>query len=131
MHHPQPYSPSTAFMPAHYTGSRESHGMKWHYTTGECFYLIIHEGIIRPATAFIPKGQRPITWFSSNPIWEPTACKGILVPEGPMRAATFEEQVDYGMGLVRIGVARQTAPHPFPVLVKKSRMPRSLADGLV
>jgi hypothetical protein len=117
---------ATVFMPAHYTGSVARSGLKWHYTTGTCFLQITEEGYIQPATAYIAPGERPIVWFSTNPIWEPTACKGVPVPGGLSRTGTFEETYERGRGLVRFGVAASTAPHAFRALVSKAVCPASM-----
>lgn len=49
----------------------------WHYTTGDCARGILSDGVIRPATAFVPAGEIPIVWFSTHPTWEPTARKAV------------------------------------------------------
>ena len=63
------------FMPERYTGTTVRTSLLWHYTTGTCFLQIVDDGMIRPATAFIAPGERPIVWFSAHPLWEPTACR--------------------------------------------------------
>ena len=41
---------------------------------------IVEGGAIRPAQAFVPRGERPGVWCSSLQDWEPTATKAILDP---------------------------------------------------
>jgi hypothetical protein len=121
---------SNPFLPERYTGSTVRTSLLWHYTTGLNFMEIVDDGMILPATAFVPPGERPIVWFSANPIWEPTACKGILMPGGLVRSATFTETLTRGRGLARFGVTRGMAPDNFAALVKKSRMSLAAAEEL-
>lgn len=50
----------------------------WHYTTFSRLTRILLTGEIRPASAGVPEGERPIVWFSRNPVWEETATPEIL-----------------------------------------------------
>ena len=70
---------------------------------------IIRDGLIKPATAGIDPGEKPLVWFSSNSVWEQTANKGIRSLSGGRRSLSFTEMVYMG-GLCRIGVAAETAP---------------------
>src|ERR1017187_5365481 len=78
----------------------------WHYTIDCSARLIFQSGIILPATAGIRDTERPITWFSVNPTWENTVRK--LWPDGTL--LDFQGYHARGIGLVRIGVAPETAP---------------------
>ncbi len=46
-----------------------------HYTTGLKFDVFLGSGHIRPSTALVPAGDKPVTWFSTSEHWEPTATK--------------------------------------------------------
>jgi len=48
----------------------------WHYTKGVHLAKILADGFIRPATAFVDPGEKPIVWFSTDQHWEPTAAPG-------------------------------------------------------
>src|SRR5262245_34334142 len=99
--------------------------MIWHYTTYDRLLRILGDGMIRPATAHVPEGERPVVWFSFHPFWEPTATKGIVIG-GVTRDATEEEMG----GLVRIGVEEQTAPYRWHQINRLSGMSSGEAKRL-
>jgi len=102
----------------------------WHYTTGQCFESIVDDGVIRPATAWVRAGERPIVWFSSNQEWEPTSTK-IYVPHyGEARRLSKEELRVTGNGLVRFGVTRRTAKLDWTAMKRLSGMSRATARDL-
>ena len=79
--------------------------MAWHYTTADRFHGIQSKGRILAATAGIPATERPVTWFSVHPRFEPTATKGLIdAITGQHRTATMAEMVELGGGLVRLGL---------------------------
>lgn len=82
----------------------------WHYTVGERLWSILRDKIIKPATAGVPAGERPVVWFTTNPAWEPTANKGIW-RNGELLWLTKEETAAEGGGLFRIEVAPDAAPY--------------------
>ena len=96
----------------------------WHYTTGVHIPLILDAGKIRAENpSFLRPPQIPVTWFSLNQVWEPTACKVALPPEaGPtiMRRATAEACC----GLFRIGVDQSVAPFRVHQLIPIARAER-------
>jgi hypothetical protein len=47
----------------------------YHYTTGLKLRSIINSGCIKPTTAKIEPHEKPVAWFSTSPLWEPTATK--------------------------------------------------------
>jgi hypothetical protein len=76
----------------------------WHYTTGALALQIIRDGVIRPATAGIPAGERPVVWFSTQPHWEQTANKLLKQQDGTLRSLSFEETIAHGGGGGRFGL---------------------------
>ncbi len=91
--------------------STDSKSILWHYTMHSSLVDILRLGEIRlpPPPA---KGEKPVIWFSKNPIWEPTASKQITAVDGSSsRELTMEQTAILGNGLGRIGVDSQTAPH--------------------
>jgi hypothetical protein len=92
----------------------------WHYTTGRAFISIVEFGWILPATAFVPKGEKPAVWFSLNQDWEQTANKGGLEEDGTRRTLTREETCERGGGLVRFGVAVEAVPCDWNGFKKRS-----------
>ena len=82
----------------------------WHYTTGVHIPSILQAGRIRNENPCLLKApQVPVTWFSLNQVWEPTAWKVALPPE---TGATIlrEATAEVGRGLFRIGVDLCVAP---------------------
>jgi len=83
----------------------------FHFTTGLKLRSIINSGCIKPTTAKIEPHEKPVAWFSTSPIWEPTATK-VPVPGKAGQMMTAKAQ----NGLVRIAVPGTCAPYVFPQL---------------
>lgn len=73
--------------------------MAWHYTIRPSAVQILQDGHIKQATANIDQDEIPVTWFSTNQHFEPTAAK-IVIAEN--RLATFDEMAK--VGLFRFGI---------------------------
>ena len=100
-------------------GMIEGEIMIYHYTIARHAASILRDGVIRPATAFIPKGERPIVWFSANPTWEASAQKAGLVSR---------DETERQLGpLYRFGVSPKTAPYNFERLVFLAQMDPRIA----
>ena len=78
----------------------------WHYTTGERLRSIINSGAIIPTTAKVPPHEKPVAWFSTSDVWEPTATK-FPAPGKLGQLMTAQAQG----GLARIQVPASAAPH--------------------
>jgi hypothetical protein len=103
----------------------------WHYTVGLRLIEIIESKVIKPATANVPRGEKPVVWFSSNPVWEMTCNKGFQdKATGLIRTLTKEETAYYGNGLVRIKVNSNVAPYNFQVFKKLSNISNRIARVL-
>ena len=108
----------------------------WHYTTLENATLIEADGRLRPATAWLVSGEKPVIWFSLSQEWEPTATKWLAheSPEGTIeqKLATPAEMVEVAGGLVRYGVFPSTklGLMSWAKIVRKAKIPRGLADSL-
>jgi hypothetical protein len=106
--------------------------MRWHYTIGAKLKAILTDGKIKPTTAFIPRGERPIVWFTSSSVWEETATKGILDPKtGEIVTATHEEPAAQGGGLFRFGVADDFPLHPFWRISRESQQNLKVTQALL
>jgi hypothetical protein len=79
--------------------------LAWHYTVGVKASDILRDGFIRGATGDVPTGERPIVWFSTRQIWEPTATKGKMVAD-LQSETTMSELIEEGHGLWRFGVPK-------------------------
>jgi hypothetical protein len=104
--------------------------IKWHYTTGQKFRMIVESGEIKPATAGVPPGEKPIVWFSTAPDWEPTANKAWRNPDGTIAHLDREQTAKLAGGLVRFGVASEIAPYDWHALKELSGMSNEMAQGL-
>lgn len=103
---------------------------RWHYTVGQRWEQIRASGVIRLATALVPKGERPVVWFTRRETWEPTATTLMQGPDGNRHdASDLEIKVRLG-GKIRIGVAPETAPHSFAAFRRLSGIDPRFADGL-
>lgn len=102
----------------------------YHYTIGGNFKRIFASGVILPATAGVLPPERPIVWFSTNPLWENTVVKGIPVVSGGYVDMGWAELNHFGIPLIRIGVALETAPLRWRDLREQSLMKISYASGL-
>lgn len=103
----------------------------YHYTVGGNFKRILASGVILPATAGVLPPERPIVWFSTNPLWENTVVKGIPVVGGGYVDMGWAELNRYGIPLIRIGVALETAPLRWRDLREESHMRSAIASALV
>jgi|HubBroStandDraft_4_1064222.scaffolds.fasta_scaffold49897_2 hypothetical protein len=100
----------------------------YHYTVGDYMLKILASGVILPATKLVPKGERPIVWFSSNPVWEPTARKG---DPRTRRSFSKDETRERCHGLYRFTIdSEQTPVHAWKKLRLLSKMNPKVADGL-
>jgi hypothetical protein len=104
--------------------------LHWHYTVADRYRLIALDQLVKPATAFINWREKPAVWFSPHPIWEPTACKVLSLPDGTWRRLTREETAQHGGGLVRTGVASQTGPHDWSAYRRLSGVNPRVASAL-
>ena len=82
----------------------------------------MESGVILPATAKVPAGERPIVWFSSNQEWEPTSTKLYVTNKGSVRRLSKDELEKRGNGLVRFGVTRRTAKLDWTAIKRFSGM---------
>jgi hypothetical protein len=106
----------------------------YHYTVECNFKKILASGVILPATAGVLPPERPIVWFSTNPLWENTVKKGIPFKEDGfffVETMGWAEFNSCGIPLYRIGVARETAPLRWRDLRELSLMWPTYASALV
>lgn len=98
----------------------------YHYTTRHCFDSIIREGAIKPPPGDVSRRSRPVVMFSTAPLWEASAAKGMDCPASRVaRRATFAEME--AAGLARV-VADAEALTPWPAVAAAAGMdPASVA----
>ncbi|MBF0195335.1 MAG: hypothetical protein HQL71_12305 [Magnetococcales bacterium] len=75
----------------------------YHYTVVNLLIEIIKDGFIKPATAIVPKNERPVVWLSMNTYWEETANKNFL-QDGQMTSLDRRQTHERFGGLARIEV---------------------------
>jgi hypothetical protein len=98
----------------------------YHYTTGTKLRQIINSGHILPTAAKIEPHEKPVSWFSTQDQWEPTATK-VPVPGLAGQLATARTQG----GLARIKVPGTCAPYIFPQLPLVAGTRPSVCIGLL
>lgn len=101
-----------------------------HYTVGDSFNEILRDNLIRPATAYIPKHEKPIVWFSTEEFWEPTVSKGLLLADGTIKDLNMTDMLAKNMSLFRIGVDPDTAPLRWSDIKEQSGMLGETARNL-
>jgi hypothetical protein len=102
----------------------------WHYTVGIRLESILKEGQIKPSTAFAPKNERKIVWFTTSGEWEQTANKSVTDNAGKLHHLNTEQTAEVCGGLARIGVDESTAPYTWRDLKELSGMSGPQAQGL-
>lgn len=98
----------------------------YHYTVGKCFQGILSTGHIMQATAGILAWERPVVWFSTNPMFEPTARKWDMTTG---RVLSVEECRRRCGGLVRLGMKTQSLI-PWPDLARAAGIRRDRRRSL-
>lgn len=98
----------------------------YHYTTGTKLKLILNSGSIKPSSARIEPHEKPVSWFSTQDQWEPTATK-VPVPGMAGQLITAQAQG----GLARIKVPGTCAPYIFPQLPLVAGTKPSVCIGLL
>ena len=110
--------------------SKKQRQVYWHYTTMDRFHQIVESGHIRPATAGVPVGERPVVWFSTRQDWKPTASKLLVDSTGNSRRATKDECDQLSGGLVRIGVDGNAALCDWQSIRRRAPIARRAAKAL-
>lgn len=82
--------------------TQQQTSVAWHYTTSQKIALIQKDGALRPAHIGVVAPERPVIWFSTNSVFEPTAAKALVV-DGVRRMLTLREMYDLAGGIVRLG----------------------------
>ncbi len=102
----------------------------WHYTRGDNMRGILQDGTIKLATAGIMQNERPVVWFSTNPIWEETVNGIVIERDGTLKYLDKDETHAECGGLFRIGVAPETAPYTWEVIKVRARIKPKVAKVL-
>jgi hypothetical protein len=104
--------------------------IRWHYTTGQNLGSILASGELRPAAPRASKGGKPVVWFSTSPDWDPSANLSRRGLAGAIERLSKDQTLVVGGGLVRIGVAPETAPHDWNAYKQRSGVAPKLAKQI-
>lgn len=102
----------------------------WHYTIGQRLIPILESGVIKQATAFISEDEKPVVWFSTNPVWEKT-CNKLKQTNHGFISLSKEETMRLGGGLIRIEVRSEAAPYDWNDYVRLSGVDSEIANRLL
>jgi len=112
-----------------HTKKRRLDNTIWHYTVGWKLASILNtRTIFRTIVGIVPP-EKPVTWFSRNRIWEPTASKmsgNDLPKEFRMQA----NHAAYGR-LFRIGIQERHAPYEIQDLRRIAHTNRHTVEDLI
>jgi len=102
---------------------KTEHTIVWHYTTGDAFLGILRDGHIRASTGGQTPNEKPITWFSTEPLWEPTVYKKLMRPDGTGEQLGMSGLLAHGFQLIRIGAPAGVAPLRWTDIKEQSGIP--------
>jgi hypothetical protein len=80
----------------------------YHYTTGNKLLPISASGCLLPTNVMVAPQEKPILWFSVNPVYEPTAVKLIATADRRVYRPTFQE-LHQIIGIFRFGIVATDA----------------------
>lgn len=98
--------------------------MIYHYTKTMFIPSILKKGLL-PTDLFLTPGEKPINWFSTNPLWERT----VLILTSPTLAEAHEYMLKQG-GLARIVCNDEVAPIRWKQLKEIASIPYCVAHYL-
>ena len=102
----------------------------YHYTTGQCLPLILRDGAIKVSGSMPIPSEKPVCSFSTRDVWEPTANKADITPDGQYITLTQEETEQRADGLYRIVVAAEHVPLTWRKWKQTSGVNRRFATAL-
>jgi hypothetical protein len=98
----------------------------FHYTIKAKAESIFATAILKRTAIGVHEPEKPILWFSTHPLLDPTAYKAIN-EAGVIRRVRFDQMVE--LGLFRFGVDRAHLLH-WTRLWRAARMTRKTAEAL-
>ena len=115
----------------------------WHYTNGSVIERILSEGVIKLATAGIAPPEKGVAWFSTNPVWEPSANRGNMTLKkeyqpGLVQVATKDVKVekfdpawmDENMGRFRIAISAEVVAYDWSTIKKLANIQKEIARSM-
>ncbi|MEX5748766.1 hypothetical protein [Massilia sp. X63] len=104
----------------------------WHYTAGHKLPLIREAGTLRPNGAKIAPKERPVLWFSAEPVYEPTAIKLVQMPGNTRPRRPSMAELHEMIGVFRFAIDRDDPRLlPWPAVHRLARIsPAGVANML-
>lgn len=95
----------------------------WHYTAGHKLPLIREASALRPNGAKVAPNERPVVWFSADPVYEPTAIKLVQMPgQTRLRRPSVAEMHEL-IGVFRFAIERADPRlAPWPTVHRRARI---------
>jgi hypothetical protein len=104
-------------------------GVFYHYAPGVHLTKILRDGYLRPSNAGTPSTE-PLLWFSTNPLWEPTATKVSIDSTGQLFSLTQQQQAII-FGCVRFGLSADDPRFmPWDLAVTRAGFERAVIRSL-
>lgn len=103
----------------------------YHYTTGNIFRRILHQGAIEPDKTE-PQNEKEIATvtFSTHPEWERTRFRVGRLPDGQLILMNQKLLKEFDGGLFRIVVPASVAPLDWKAMKDKSKMSYDAIQGI-
>jgi hypothetical protein len=98
--------------------------MIYHYTKKFYLHSILEKGLM-PTDLLLTPGEKPINWFTTNPLWERT----VFALYAPLLEDAHEYMRYYG-GLMRIACEDCVAPYRWKELKEIANIPGHITNGL-
>jgi len=76
----------------------------FHYTIMERYQSIFNDREIRVATKYVPKGVKPVVWFTTNPDWEETVHKMAVLDDGSRKLVGRQAMWEMNFHPIRIEI---------------------------
>jgi hypothetical protein len=104
----------------------------WHYTVGHKLPPIREAYALRPNGAKVAPNERPVVWFSADPVYEPTAIKLVQMPgQARLRRPSVAEMHEL-IGLFRFAIDRADPRlAPWPAVHRKARISTSGVANMI
>ncbi len=105
--------------------------MLYHYTNGTKLAQIKKDGFIKSVPDITTKKEKPVAWLSTNPLFEKTANKIVMI-NGVSKLCNMEETATYCNGLYRFCFEKESLESLFqwPRLSVEARIPEKIKNTL-
>lgn len=101
----------------------------YHYTIANHWPRIVASGCLAPTDVYLDQGERPAVWFTRRAMYEPTAYKRVVLPDGNVRNGTYRDLFVHHGGALRFGLPRRGLV-PWVTWRRSSGIRSVIADAL-